>query len=331
MGVLNEWALVLAGGDGERLRALTTAPCGTPVPKQYCSLHGKRLLVEDAIERGLGLVPRSRVCAIVADGHRQWWSQAEGLQALPGGNVVVQPSNRGTGVGVLYAILHILAKDPLARIILFPADHYVADERSLRRTARVALANLAGGGARPVLMGLKPTELDPDLGYIVPGSHEVGGTRSVRRFIEKPSIAMARQLIDDGALWNAFIIAANARSLLRLFARRHLTLAREMEFIVNRALSAEAEVGWTMIVDMYQRLPTLDFSRDVLQDQASFLCVVEAPSCGWSDLGTPARVGEALRRARALQPSRDLTSNQHISLAVAHARLERQTAPTLQT
>ena len=60
MSVLNEWALVLAGGNGERLRALTTAPCGTPVPKQYCSLQGKRLLIEDAIKRGMRIAITAR-------------------------------------------------------------------------------------------------------------------------------------------------------------------------------------------------------------------------------------------------------------------------------
>ncbi len=47
----NVWSVVLAGGDGTRLRALTIRPCGTAVPKQFCSLHGGRTLLEDAVER----------------------------------------------------------------------------------------------------------------------------------------------------------------------------------------------------------------------------------------------------------------------------------------
>src|SRR5271167_2742896 len=34
------WAIVLAGGDGVRLRSLTIDSRGRPVPKQYCSLFG---------------------------------------------------------------------------------------------------------------------------------------------------------------------------------------------------------------------------------------------------------------------------------------------------
>ena len=69
------WSLVLAGGDGNRLRALTTKPCGTSVPKQYCSLHGGHSLLEDAIARAQRVVAPDRVCTIVAQQHREWWTE----------------------------------------------------------------------------------------------------------------------------------------------------------------------------------------------------------------------------------------------------------------
>ena len=50
------WALVLAGGEGKRLRVLTTQPCGTAVPKQFCSLGGERWLIDEAIARAAALV-----------------------------------------------------------------------------------------------------------------------------------------------------------------------------------------------------------------------------------------------------------------------------------
>jgi hypothetical protein len=45
-------------------------------------------------------------------------------------------------------------------------------------------------------------------------------------------------------------------------------------------------------VDFYQRLPLLDFSRDILQHQTARLSVLPVPRCGWNDLGTPRRVGQ---------------------------------------
>lgn len=46
----------------------------------------------------------------------------------------------------------------------------------------------------------------------------------------------------------------------------------------------------------YRTLPPLDFSRDILFSQESHLRVLRIPPCGWSDLGTPARVLAVPRR-----------------------------------
>jgi mannose-1-phosphate guanylyltransferase len=319
------WALVLAGGEGSRLRALTTAPCGTPVPKQFCSLDGGTTLIEDAIARGSDLVSSAHVCAIVGQNHREWWSQIGALSHLPKHNVIVQPRNRGTAVGVLYSLVHIMARDPDANIVLLPADHYVRDEATLQSAMHLALEQLRDGNGDPVLLGIAPEEVDPELGYILPGAPDRRGAFSVERFIEKPTSHAASELIASGGMWNAFIIAASARNLVNLFFPRYAPLAMEMHVIVNRALNAHGGSGWPAIVDMYERLPHIDFSRDLLEGRESQLRVVRVPSCGWSDLGTPRRVAETLRRKHpALEesvqrPKRATTTYVPINLAAQHA------------
>src|SRR5690606_34302475 len=56
----HRWAVVLAGGEGRQLQSLTTLGCGTPVPKQFCSLSGGRTLLEDALTRAEDVVGASR-------------------------------------------------------------------------------------------------------------------------------------------------------------------------------------------------------------------------------------------------------------------------------
>ena len=59
------WALVLAAGEGRRLRRLTRTETGVSVPAQFCSLYGVPSLLEEAIRRvpgrssGIGLLGRS--------------------------------------------------------------------------------------------------------------------------------------------------------------------------------------------------------------------------------------------------------------------------------
>ena len=64
------------------------------------------------------------------------------------------------------------------------------------------------------------------------------------------------------------------------------------------------------LTELYERLPATDFSRDVIEGAEQLLRVVRAPVCGWSDLGTPNRVAELLRRLHAERASK-LASRAH--------------------
>ena len=135
---------------------------------------------------------------------------------------------------------------------------------------------------------------------------------AVRLFVEKPPVEMARRLVQEGALCNAFILAASARALVGLYAARHLGLLAQLTAAaaqdatrVREPLAAQA---------LYPQLPSLDFSRDVLEGQEALLRVLRVPPCGWTDLGTPRRVAQALSRMGAARTAA-LTRTPHLSLA----------------
>ena len=320
------WALVLAGGEGSRLRQLTTTRCGTSVPKQFCSLAGGHTLLEEAVARAQGLVAHERICSVVAQQHRQWWSTLLADQ-FPR-NLFVQPRGRGTGIGILYSILQIAARDPEARLLILPADHHVRDEVILRQGLRIALGRLDHSGDAPILIGIAPDRVDPELGYILPGDRDEFGTQTVSRFIEKPDFSVANTIVGEGALWNTFILAAPVQSLIEMFMRRYAPLVLEMQVIVSRAVSSDSMGAsyWPAIVDLYERLPNVDFSTDLLQLNESDLRVLRVPDCGWSDLGTPGRVAETLRRLPPEYPTRralPVTATPFVNLAAQHALYER--------
>jgi len=321
-GCRNTWAVVLAAGDGTRLSTLTTDSAGNAVPKQFCSLDGGRSLLEEAISRAGRVVPAERVYVMVGDQHRRYWA---GLRwAMRETNILVQPGNRGTAHGILLAVLSILARDPFARILFLPADHHVRDESVLAGAARTAVTRVGNEARGLALVGIEPEEPDPDLGYIVPGRMLGHDTFSVLRFVEKPDPVRARELLCAGALWNSFIFAADGPSLLGVFRRRMADSVEVMATALAREDSTRA------LRELYATLPSIDFSRAITQGSEQLLSVVAAPACGWSDLGTPKRVGETLRRldrssARAHSHA-GLTSGfeqsaAFINLAAQHARL----------
>lgn len=314
----NTWAIVLAAGEGSRLHSLTTTTSGVAVPKQFCSLRGGSSLLREALQRAEAVASPAHICVVVAHQHKLWWGPT--LAAVPESNVIVQPSNRGTANGILWPLLHIMARDPKARIVLLPSDHHVGNESILANALQTAAKEIEAEPNQVLLLGLSPEEADPDLGYIVPG-HPVGTEVStITQFVEKPTAAVAQGLIDSGALWNGFFVAAPARTLLQMFTTRFPQIVTAMQAVIEQGqYSLETRDAAN---ELYRTLPTIDFSRQVLQDGESALRVLRVQPCGWSDLGTPKRLAETLRR---LPPSDDVKSHSRsplagfLDLAIQHA------------
>ena len=314
----NHWALVLAAGDGRRLQDLTRTAAGAVVPKQFCSLHGGSSFIEETVHRAEAVVPRERICAVVASSHHPHWSRQ--LQSLPADNIIAQPRNRGTAIGILLPLLHIIKRDPQARIILLPSDHHVRNEARFAASLRAAMS--PSEPADIVLLGIEPHDPDPELGYIVPHPNDDTKFLHVERFVEKPSPAEASELIQKGALWNAFVIAADAHALLGLFERRCPDIVARMRRLVY--LDTHDRSPASALAEIYDELPDLDFSRAIVPGQEQYLRVLAVPECGWSDLGTPQRVAEALRRLGITSgPDRSTEKSRAAVVLAAHHEMLR--------
>jgi mannose-1-phosphate guanylyltransferase len=289
------WTIVLAAGKGSRLREITTL-AGEAVPKQFCALHGDVSMLRRALQRAARLVPVSNIRVVVATEHRKWWERE--LADLPASSAVVQPADRGTAAGVLLPLTPILRQDPEGIVVLLPADHHVGMEWVLQAAIDRALAAVRANPERVVFLGMTPEDAeDSDYGWIVPvPGHPEGssGPAAVERFREKPDAAEAAALLARGGLVNSFVLVARASTLQALYAERLADLAdwfrrwRGDEPALRR---------------IYKQISSRDFSRDLIEPSADRLWVVPVPPCGWSDLGTPARVARCLE-SPGVEPAR---------------------------
>lgn len=103
---------------------------------------------------------------------------------------------------------------------------------------------------------MEPSFPDPELGYIVPAADAGIGPQTVTTFVEKPSVAQARTLIRDGALWNAFILAA--RGSTRTPERVGNTLARLPPAIADNAEPNIDSAAINLAIN-YQRAATANW------------------------------------------------------------------------
>lgn len=276
------WALILAGGEGTRLASLTTALYGTPLPKQFAAIDGIRTMLQTTVARVERIVARQRIVIVVGPTHVAL-ARAQ-LATFEGVTLLVQPASLGTAVAILCGAAWIRARDRAARMLVFPSDHYVADERGFADTVRHA-ADASDGLARPVLVGTIPDAPDAGYGWIVPGAALAPGVRLIDQFVEKPACPDAASLYRSGALWNTFVFATGIGTLANL-SSAHLP--------IHTSRFEAWSSGDASLQTAFADLSAADFSRDVLA-HAPDLAVATMADVGWSDWGTPARVLASLR------------------------------------
>ena len=147
------WAVVLAGGDGNRVSALTGTSRASPCRNSIAHSGAKSLSCAGLCAVPPRSSPGRGSSVVVTEHHRRHWRQT--LADLPPENVIVQPRNRGTAAGILLPVLDIvLSRDRAARVLVLPADHHVASEDVLRRTLLVAGRAVRRPNAPVVMLGM---------------------------------------------------------------------------------------------------------------------------------------------------------------------------------
>jgi mannose-1-phosphate guanylyltransferase len=295
------WAIVLAGGEGVRLRALTRLIYGVERPKQYAALLGSRSLLRQTLDRVALLVPPDRTVVVTVRGHARYM-QGE-LTGPRAPRVLIQPEDRGTAAGVLLPAHWIHWRDPEATLIVFPSDHFIQEEAPfMAHVARVA-AFVAGRSSWMVLLGARPTEPQTEYGWVEPGEPiewTAGGPLfRVRRFWEKPSPEAARARLAGGCLWNTFVFTAKAATLIETGRECLPSLHDRLQQI--EPFAGTEDEAWA-IRQAYSLAPGANFSRSVLEPCPPGLAVSPLPAITWSDCGTAERVVQSLRRAGICPP-----------------------------
>jgi mannose-1-phosphate guanylyltransferase len=275
------WVVILAGGDGQRVSALTRDASGEAVPKQFWSFGGRAPMLRWALARARRVAPAPRVLIVVNEQHRRFWQRD--LADIPLHNLVIQPCNRGTAAGVLLALLEVQARGSgAAPVVLMPSDHYVGDEAVLLHVLRAAMQASRRNGRCVVLLGVRPATVEPGYGWILPASGDV--VAGVRQFAEKPPAEDLGPMVSRGALINSFIVVGRAQAMLEIIGQ---TLPDVLGAF--RRCTVDSPAG-AAVRRLYDDLAPIDLSRDVLQRAVQYLSVVRVPPCGWSDLGTPERL-----------------------------------------
>jgi mannose-1-phosphate guanylyltransferase len=290
---LNQVALLLAGGDGIRLQELTSEIAGAPIPKQYCRLLNGASLLEAAISRARLLFPLEHINVIMNRNHLEL--AKDQVCVLPESNIIVQPLNRDTGPGMIFALLHLERAYGDAMIAVFPTDHYIDKNWMFIAHVMRAMNVVTYLPDRIAIIGVVPDRPETGYGYILPSGalktrHRTFG---VEAFTEKPDLVEARDIISRGGLWNTFVMIFRLSRMLELVRE---TVPEELEKLVE--IIEKPEVA----DDLYLNLHPWNFSTQMLSRIPQHLVVLKVANLSWSDWGTRESV-ERTYKALNLVPS----------------------------
>jgi mannose-1-phosphate guanylyltransferase len=291
----DRWAIILAGGEGVRLRPLTRRIAGDERPKQFCPLLDGETLLDRTRARVAQTVRPDRTCLVLTRSHERFFAPL--LAKRPPGPLVVQPCGRGTAPAILYGLLRVADEGPSDAVALFPSDHYFSDDARFMAHVEAAFATVETHPDLVVLLGMEADGPEVQYGWIETGDPlpdgSAGTVYRVRRFWEKPVAALAETLFERGCLWNSFVLVARVPALLALIRDATPDLYGEFTSAwLRRSTLGETEA----MRSLYARLPATNFSEDVLATRPANLAVLPVRGVTWSDWGEPARVLRTLGR-----------------------------------
>lgn len=275
----NAYAVIMAGGKGERFWPLSTS-CR---PKQLLSLVGNSPLVTQAVDRMKGLIPPQRIFVITSSALAAVTRKA--VPSLPPANIVGEPVPRDTAAVCALGCALVKARDASAALCILTADHAIGDIALFRRTLEAAFDSAMQDDVL-VTIGMRPTAPSTGYGYI-----EVGGrlprrrgiefTRA-KRFVEKPDLKTARRYIASGRFrWNSGMFVWSVASFMKALAahqpRLHAMAERISDCVGSRGFAARMR-------DEYARLDRISVDYAVMEKARNI--VMATGTFAWDDVGS---------------------------------------------
>jgi mannose-1-phosphate guanylyltransferase len=287
------WSIILAGGDGERTRPFIEKWLGYPKPKQYCTFVGTRSMLQHTLDRADLLGAPHQKITVASQAHQGYASEA--LAGQQAGQVILEPDYCGTAAGVFLPLTYVRAWDPKASVVIFPSDHFVfPEDRFMEAVERATRASHILQD-RILLLGVRPTHLELDYHWMNVGGilGWSGGScvRQVDSFLDKPDRIQVLNALAKGALWNSLVIVAKVETLWKL-GWQYLPVVMERFERLGKAIGSSHE--GQMLRQLYQKMPILNFSAELLQRVPERIGVIEVEDVVWSDWERPERILDSL-------------------------------------
>jgi len=280
---IKHYIFILCGGTGPRLWPLSRKS----KPKQFLSFFDKKSILEQTIKRSQRIVDNKNIYIVSGNDYvDRILKIAKDFNLTK--NIIIEPEKKNTALAILYATIKIKQIDPNAIISTFPADHYIKNTARLKQTLNKAktVAHLTD---TIVTIGIKPTKAESSYGYICP-SQKIDDYYTVSKFIEKPDLEKAKNLIEKKSYWNSGIYTFSVSTLLSEFEKLqpdYLKIAMDLEKNLDYPKKIE---------QIYKQSPNLSIDK-AISEKTSKMTMIPA-TFDWNDIGEWHTIFESLPKKK---------------------------------
>ena len=288
--------VLLAGGRGTRFWPRSRLR----TPKQLLNIAGRDTMLRETAARLTPLIS-DRNMWVVTNEEQTAMVRAQ-LNRVPANHVLAEPIGRNTAAAIGLTAIHLVHEHGDALMAVLPADSHVTEAAAFRRLMRGALELVREPGKMAVF-GIVPARADTGYGYIETGSvsaRPIGVKMiAVRRFTEKPPLAVARRYVASGKyLWNAgmfFWRASTFLDALRQFLpATHAALEQLAAMIGTKRYAAALQRIYPRLENISVDYAIMEPATRVTRAAGEPRVFVVPAKVGWSDIGSWASVYEFL-------------------------------------
>ena len=187
-------------------------------------------------------------------------------------DIVTEPERRDTFPAIALCVTYLNKVkhiDPDETIIVMPCDVF-ADSSYFDKISQIA-KEVESNKSDLVLMGIVPTYPSSKFGYIMPNRLNPG---KIDGFMEKPTLELAKELIQNGAVWNGGVFGF------------------KLGYLIDKITKYFNAQTFDEFIHRYAELPKISFDYEIVEKTSNLSGVYYKGR--WKDLGTWNALSEEL-------------------------------------